>query len=197
MTTNLTTTPGYVVPSHTTPLPRQLNLAQFLQTVLVGVSGLPGPMVRPEWQVAPPKQPDIGVDWLGFGVTLSNPDLYSYVGVDAAGVTHSQRQETVEISLTIYGPNSLDIYSLMRDGFQIQQNLYTLRDAKMGFTEMTQALAVPDLVNERWINRYQSSILLRREINRIYSVPTLISAHGVIHSVVGNEQYLLDWETQN
>lgn len=193
----MTTTPGYLLPNSTGPiLPKRLNLVQFLQTVLVGISGITGPMVRPDWQPSPPQQPDIGVDWIAFGIRDANPDTYSFVGVDSYGITHSQRQESLELALSIYGPNALDTYLLLRDGFQIPQNLQEFRAADMGFTEISRAVHVPDLVNERWINRYQASIFLRREILRTYSVPTLLSAHGVIHSVLGNEEYLLDWATQ-
>lgn len=187
----------YILPSTTVPLPGKLNLTQFLQTVLVGISGLPGTMVRPKWQIAPPKQPDVAVNWMGFGITRSMPDTYSYVGVNSSGQTVSQRQEGLEIGCSIYGPEGLDIETLIRDGFQIPQNLQALTAANMGFTEIGQALQVPDLINERWINRIEMSIFIRREIQRTYAIPTLISANGKIHSVIGNEEYLLDWATQS
>lgn len=188
---------GYLLPSSTVPLPNQLNLTQFVQTVLVGLSGLPGPLVRPKWQPAPPKQPDIETNWMGFGFSISAPDTYSYIGVNSDGDTISQRQETLEVGCSLYGPYAFEIETLIRDGFQIQQNLEALRSADMGFTEISRAIHVPDLVNERWINRIEMSIFFRREIKRIYKVPTLISASGKIHTVIGNEEYLLDWATQN
>jgi hypothetical protein len=185
---------NYILPSSTVPIPRGLSLIQFIQTVFVGVSGLPGTLVRPKWQVEPPKQPDLSVNWMALGIAVAAPDANSYVGANAEGATISQRHETLEISLDIYGPDSLETYGLLRDGFQVPTNLEALRTANMGFVEIAPARHIPDLIHERFIDRVVTSVFLRREIQRVYPIPTLLSAHGTIHTVLGNEQYLLDWE---
>ncbi len=182
-------------PTSTQKLPGSLTLNQFLQTVLVGISGLDGPLVRPSWQVAPPKQPDILVNWLAFGINRNLPDANAYVGTDAAGNTRTQRHEELEILCSFYGPDAYDTASLVRDGFQIQQNLEALRSANMGFKETTPALQMPDLINERFIQRIVMSIFLRREIQREYPILPILSANGVIHTVLGNEEYLMSWQT--
>lgn len=186
---------GYVLPIRTDQPPRQLNLVQFLQTVLVGVTGLPGTLVRPKWQMNPPKQPDIGVDWVAFNIDQNIPDANGYLGVTNTGAVISQRHEVLEVGCAIYGDKSMETAGLIRDGFQIPQNVNGLRSANMGFVEVGPAHRVPDLVNERWVNRYQMSIFLRREIQRTYPILTLLSAHGTIHSVTGNESYLSEWQT--
>lgn len=189
---------SYLQPKTTLgPLPPHLSFTQFLQTVFVGISGLPGTLVRPKWQVEPPKQPNIGVDWMAFGIDVAAPDANSFVWIDNAESGVSQRHESLEIGCSIYGPEALETYGLLRDGFQIPQNLEALRAANMGFVEISLARKIPELVHERFINRVQCSVFLRREIQRTYAIPTLVSAHGVIHTVIGNEDYLLDWETQN
>lgn len=190
-------TGGYLVPSSSSGLPEGLTLNQFIQSVLVGISGLNGTLIRPEWQVAPPQQPDIATDWLAFGIQITQPDIYSFIGTDSAGATTSQRMQLLEIVCSIYGPNAMDNASLIQDGFQIQQNLDALRTANMGFVETTAANHVPDLINERFIDRVQMSIFLRREVQRTYPILSILSANGTIHAVVGNEDYLLDWTTLN
>ncbi len=188
-------TRGYMRPTTTQKLPGNLTLNQFLQTVLVGISGLDGPLVRPSWQIAPPKQPDIAVNWLAFGINRNVPDANAYVGMDADGNTTTQRHEELEILCSFYGPDAFDISSLVRDGFQIQQNLEALRAANMGFKETTPALQMPDLINERFVQKIVMSIYLRREIQREYPILSITSANGVIHTVLGNEEYLMNWET--
>lgn len=187
---------SYILPTYTRPIPNGLNLVQFIQTVITGVSGLPGTLVRPKWQIDPPKNPELTVNWIGFGITQGAPDANSYVGVNQAGATTSQRQENLEIECSLYGPDALEVAGLIRDGFQIQTNLDGLRSANMGFVEVTRAIHVPDLVHERWVNRYIMSIHLRREIQRVYPILTLLSASGTIHTVLGDEEYLLEWNAE-
>jgi hypothetical protein len=187
------TLPAYQQPASTVPFPGGLTFTQFVQTVFVGVSGLDGTLVRPAWQQQPPKQPDIDIDWMSIGIAQETPDTYGFIGVDEDDNTQYQRQETVEVQCNIYGPNAIDTYGLIRDGFQIPANLAALGAALMGYTEMSPGLRVPDLINERWFDRIQMSVFFRREIMRVYPILTLVSASGTIHSVVGDEEYLLDF----
>lgn len=191
------TVQAYMLPISTEPIPGGLSLNQFLQTVLVGISGIPGALVRPEWQIAPPKQPDIDIDWLAFGVSIATPDANAFIGVTLDDQTISQRHETLEITCSLYGPHALDNYELIRDGFQIPANREALATANMGFVEVVLGRRLPDLVNERWVDKIVTSIFLRREIQRVYPILTLLSASGQIHTALGNEPYLLDWDTQN
>jgi len=194
MTQNNSASGGYLVPSFTTPIPRKLTLEQFLQTVLVGLSEISGPLVRPKFQQAPPKQPDINVDWVSFGIGDSKPDANGYTGMNPDGSTSYQRHALIELNCGFHGPNALETYELVRDGFQIQQNLEALRSATMGFVEVTRALRVPELINERWFDRYEASVFLRRETERLYPVLSIVSAKGTIHTFIGNEEYLLNWQ---
>lgn len=186
----------YILPVSTEPLPRNLTLTQFIQTVFVGITGLPGNLVRPKWQVEPPKQPDLSVNWMALGVDVAAPDANAYVDTNTDGAVVSQRHETLEISSDIYGPDALEIAGLIRDGFQIPTNLEALFYANMGFVEVSPMRHIPDLINERFINRVVMSTFIRREIQRVYPIPTVLSASGVIHYTDGDEEYLVDWIAQ-
>lgn len=174
----------YVNPSLNPVLPNRLSLIQFIQTVMVGVSGLPGTLVRPRWQQKPPPQPGIDTDWLAFGIIFSDPDANGYLGdgpiVGDEQTTISQRHEGLEVLCSIYGPNALENADIIRDGFQIPWNLDGLRQGNMGFVCTGKIIHLPELINERWVERYEMTVSLRREIQRTYPILTFISASGTM-----------------
>lgn len=182
-----------MLPLSTEPLPRGLNLAQFIQTVIAGVSGLDGTLVRPKWQPQMPKSPDASVNWIAMGIDTSTPDANAYVATDDTGKVISQRHEGLEVGCSFYGPDGLDYAILVRDGFQIQANRAALKAANMGFTGVSETRHVPDLLNGQWVDRWVMTILLRREIQRVYPILTITSLSGTVHVVLGNEEYLLNF----
>lgn len=189
---NTTASGGYLLPAPETPalqtIPPLLTLRQFIQTVLVGISGFAGPLVRPAWQVSPPKQPDIGVDWLAYAIESADPDFNAYVGYDLDNNPFLQRNELLQITLSVYGPNAYDNYGMIRDGFQLQQNLAALVKAKIGYAYDTRAQHAPDLFGERWIDRWRFDIFLRRQIQRDYPVLNFLSASGTIYSQTATDE---------
>lgn len=182
--TNNSSTGGYLIPNPQGPYPEGLTFKQFLQQVFVGISNLPGELVRPAWQPYPPEQPDIKVNWMAFGVTSVTPDANAFSGFDSNNNNTTQRHENLEIKCSFYGPDSEPLSSQVRDGFQIQQNLEGLRAANMGFVGTNAAMHVPDFVNERWIDRFEMLVFLRREIIRVYPIISFLSVSGNLEGVV-------------
>lgn len=176
----------YVLPRAQARFPQGLTFRQFLQTVFVGVSGLPGDLVRPQWQPEPPQQPDLSVNWIAMGIAGVAPNASAYVGLNAYdGNVTTDRHEDVEVKVSIYGPDNLETYGVLQDGFQLPQNRIALQQVNMGFTEMTQGVHIPDLVNQRWIDRIECSAFFRREILRVYPVLSFVSSSGTI--IVGTD----------
>jgi hypothetical protein len=173
---------------------RGLTLTQFLQTVLVGVTALPGELVRPKWQIEPPKSPDVLTNWMAFGIDSAAPDFSAWLSPpEGGGRLQNQRNEDLTISLSIYGPAALETYGLIRDGLQIPQNRFAMFSANIGYTDLSEARHVPDLVNQRWIDRYEASLLLKRQVQRVYPVLTFVSATGIIYVPDVTPDYELRW----
>lgn len=182
---NNSSTGGVLLPHPKVPVlvtaPQNLTLTEFIQTILVGFSGLNGTFVRPEWQSEEPFQPDISVNWVAFGVKTNSPDANAYQSVQN-GIVSLQRQETLTIGIMVYGPNAMDNIALIRDGFEIPQNLASLKAANMGYVDITDAQHIPDLINERWCDRYVCDIVIHRCIQRTYPILDFVSVSGTIYS---------------
>lgn len=193
---NTSATGGYLRPTSSQPLPGSLSLEDFIQSVIVGITSYAGTLVRPKWQTNPPKQPAIETDWIAFGIQNNIPDANAYVGMQPDGSQVLARTEKLEIQIAFYGPNALENSSVFRDGFQIQQNLEAMRLANMGFNAITPALRGPDLLNQRWVDRYEMTLTLVRTVQRVYPVLSFASARGSIHTNIADEDLTLQWETE-
>src|ERR1022692_10145 len=49
-------------------------LDALLQGLVVGVTAIPGNLVRPRWQPVPPPQPDQNTNWCAIGVVDEEPE---------------------------------------------------------------------------------------------------------------------------
>ena len=191
-------TGGYALPSYTQPNPKSLTLTQFIQTVLCGVSGINGKLCRPKWQQEPPQMPDISVNWLAFGIASSNPSFNAYIAMNPDNTTQYQRQEQLEVQVSVYGPDALDTVGLITDGLQIPQNLAGLLSANMGMVEVTKALHIPELINERFFNRYELALVLNRQVQRLYPILNFLSATGIIYTQTAEDaDYTQPWDAAN
>ncbi len=182
MAINTSASGGPLLPTATNVPPRKLSLTQFLQTVFVGLSNLPGDLVRPTWQLEPPEQPQVATNWMAFGITSNNPEFNAYIESQADTSVIFKRQSHLEVSVIVYGPQAQEITQLIQDGFQLDQNCASLRTALMGFTEVSAATHVPELFNGLWYNRYQFTVSLTAMVQRTYPVLSFVSMSGVVYT---------------
>lgn len=175
---------GYLSPS-ATPAPLEDDaLDTFLHDLLVGVTGLPGDMIRPRWQPEPPTQPARDVDWMAFGVMDEDPDTYSAVIHNANGSDEMQRHENFSVLISSYGLNARANLGLLRDGIQLEQNRAILSANIMGLVETGRVITAPALVKDGWLRRFDMTMVLRRQVRRIYSVKNLASMDGILDTEV-------------
>lgn len=186
---------NYLLPTNEA-LPGSLTLEQFIQTVLVGITGFDPTLVRPKWQPAPIKRPDISVNWMAFGIQEDNAQANAFVEPNALGNGSTLgRQTEISIQCSFYGPAAYDNAGAFRDGFQIFQNLAALRSADMGFTSTTQIMRAPELINTQWFNRAEMTLVLARRVIRTYQALSFASAGGFIHTVLNGDNYNSEWQT--
>ena len=179
---NDSSTGGYLIPA-VAPAPLEDDaLDDFFHDVLAGISGLDGSLVRPLWQEEPPNIPDRSVTWLAFGVSESRSDTYGVEEHDPAGdgVDVTRRHEVLTWRVSVYGPGAGAMASLIRDGFGVAQNREPLTLAGMGFVAVEGPMKTAELIKQKWLQRQDLRVIIRREIVRQYPVRNLLSAEGVI-----------------
>jgi len=174
---NDSSTGGYILPTGTAP-PYDAALDAIFQAMVVGITGLPGNMVRPRWQVTVPKQPPPATDWCAVGVTVIEPDAGPAIIHDGSGDGHdqSQRHETINVLLSFYGPNAATNMAFARDGIAIPQNAGAVAAAGVSFVGTGQSVIAPDLINQQWVRRWDLPMTFRRNAERTYPILNLESA---------------------
>lgn len=160
-----------------------LDLRRFIGSVLVGVSGFAPEMVRPAWQQNPPPVPNIDTNWMAFGITARRADNDPYQVETENGLrTLMLRHEELDIMLAFYGPDCLQKAAEVREGFELTQNTESLLLAGMAYIDLSDIIHAPELVNDRWFDRADTTLTIRREVRREYRILNFVSANGAIHA---------------
>jgi hypothetical protein len=175
---NDSSTSGYLVPSSTAPA-MDAALDAVFQTLIVGLTGLPGNMVRPRWQPTPPQEPCATDNWAAIGVTQITPDAGPSISHSEAGDT-LKRHEVIEVMASFYGPAGQQNATLARDGIGVPQNMEALNALSIGLADVGVLRSVPELVNTQWRRRYDFTITLRRQVVRTYPILDIASSESVI-----------------
>lgn len=164
--------------SYLPPTSAPLALEPLLQSVIVGVTGLAGQLVRPSWQPDPPLRPARTVNWCGFRIANLTADDDAVVTTQGAA-GRLDRNESGEWAISMYGPNSTAQCGLLRDGLQIPQNREAMRAQGVVIVRSERIVHAPELINDVWFDRADITFQIAREVRRGYSILSLVSASGV------------------
>lgn len=182
---NTSATGGFLVPG-ASPAPLEDDaLDDLFQTLIAGLTGLPGDLVRPRWQVKPPKQPAPSVDWCAVGVTRQERDAGPVITHDplasgGLGQDKVKRHEELGVLVSFYGPNAGKYAGLVADGAGILQNNELLQSNLVVFVNSDTIRQVPELVAEQWVKRRDLPLRFRREVVRVYPILNIVSATAEI-----------------
>jgi hypothetical protein len=161
--------------------------SQFLQPIIVGITGLAANMVRPRWQPEPPNLPDYATDWCAIGTTRRTVNGFSYIyHVGAVGSTpgydNNFRVQDLALLASFYGPNSDNYSDILVQGFDIAQNRETMYLAGFGYVGCESPVPLADLLNEKWTRRIDVAFTVRRGQTFTYPVLDLKGAQVTISS---------------
>lgn len=158
-------------------------LRRFLQSVIVGVTGLDPTLVRPIWQQNPPPIPEIDTNWCGFAVTTQRAESGAYLRTLAPPAEGASllRHEQLDMLCVFYGPKCLDIAAELRDGLElIQQNAEALCAAGMGINGFSGITHAPELINDRYFDRADITMTISREVRRNYGVSCFVGFNATV-----------------
>jgi hypothetical protein len=208
---NSSTHAGYLKPSTEIATPSEdATIDADLQGAVVGMTGLPGNMVRPRWQENAPIEPlNIETDWAAIGVVDIDPcgsiEAIVHHGTGAIGDTdlgrlfggwdEEQRLERLRVLASFYGPNCRTNATMFRDGLYIDQNRATLSVLGYGLIDTSNVVMLPELLGPRWRKRADVHVNLYHAVKRSYPVRNLVEASGDIISDV--PERVVPWDTDN
>jgi hypothetical protein len=174
-------TGGYLVPA-ALPAPLQDQaLYEALQSMVVGVTGLDGTLVRPRWQPEPSLIPVAGTCWIAIGVTDREADVFPFLGFFPADTTDYQMQRHEEFTMLAsvydlgYNGEADTVAAVLRDGIMIPQNNDALAVNGIYVVGDSDLAVAPSLFKQRWMYRVDLKIRFRRQITRQYSVDPLVT----------------------
>lgn len=174
-------------------------LAQFLQQLVVGITGMPGQYVRPRWQPEPPNEPAYGTDWAGIGTTERNSDVFAFERlINIYGYGEGEygesdpvyggvgwcvvRQQILTVLLSMYGPNSESNATKFAMGLGLSQNREVLTRNGMGLVEVEASTPIiPELRNARYVYRVDTTFRIRRSQNYQYNVVSVTAANVIVY----------------
>jgi hypothetical protein len=158
----------------------------FFQTIVAGVTGIPGNMVRPRWQYPePPTLPSYSATWASVGVHDVNAEDYPWFDHFDNGTYAFDlmlRQEQLEILCSFYGPNAMSYACALRDGMYVSQNCETLMLAGMGLTQVGNPIRAPEYIKNQLFNRWDITLFIKRTVQRRYAILSLLKIAGVVNA---------------
>lgn len=152
-------------------------LDDALQALVAAVTGLDGTLVRPRFQIVPPRQPEPEIDWCAIGVMTEEGDANPAIAHDPTGGPGGQGQDTfarheqLEVLASFYGPNGAGLAKRLRDGLMIPQNM---ENVLLKFVNSGTIRKAPEQVNQRWVTRHDMVLKFRQKTERTYQVENFV-----------------------
>lgn len=181
---NTSATGGYLAPSSALP-PEDDAFDNVIQALVVGVTALPGNLVRPRWQPTPPPQPESTVNWCAIGVKEEDVQRgraqITHDGADNGGLGSDTLQvnDEVEVLASFYGPNARQFANLFRDGLQVPQNREALALQGYRIPQMpTPGLFIPEIINQVTYRRVDMTFRITRANVTVWPIENLLEVQG-------------------
>lgn len=186
---NDSSTGGYLVPTSVNGSLNDSALQVFIQNVVVGVTGMPGNLVRPRWQPESVNIPPAGTNWAAIGASRRTRDAFAFeghtVGPDSDFI---QFHEILDILASFYGPSAEANAELMAIGLQLGQNREAMLLAGYGLISVSETNIAPELIHENyWLYRADVAFVVRRVVKYTYAVLSLAGSSSTLQTQAAAE----------
>lgn len=180
---------GFVQAESTPPL-EDPDLTNLLQAAVWQITGMDKTLVRPRWQTTPPNQPDIDTSWCAIGIVNRTPTDYPFIVHDPSG-DNGQGTDvmtdwgTFEVLASFYGPRAATNAGLLRRGLFVGQNRDEFEANGVKVRDVGNVNSVPDLFNQQYVDHFDVSIYLAREMTATFPIRTIVSSSLELHTDTG------------
>jgi hypothetical protein len=189
---NDSSTGGFLAPSGGFLVAEDNALDALLQALVVGVTAIPGNLVRPRWQPVPPPQPEAGTDWCAIGVTDEDPEpnVSTVHTATGNGFSTTYENDIVTVLASFYGPTARGNANLLRSGMMVGQNRETLLvNTNLALMAIPgKSTFVPEIVNNVTVRRVDIEMRFRRRTILVWPIENLLAAKGTIATDDGAQQ---------
>ena len=174
-------------------LPNGLTLVQFIQQLIVGITGLNGSLVREKYQTNAPKIEEVEINWCSFSLSTLQKDYDGFIKQNQSGDNSEvTRHQKLIVSASFYGPNSNQIASQFCNGFLLSQNREVLRSGNLNFNGTSDVTFVPEKKNEQWFKRHDVTLTLTQKEVNTTAVQSLESYSGTIKAQQGDTENIIE-----
>lgn len=170
------------------PVPDFVVALDVVRNVLAEISGLDPSMIRRRWQPNPPPMPKAFTDWIALSVDALQsegiPEIDHFdrdISDPEAANSTARIKQTISFRASCFGPGALNIAESLRAGLSMPFNNVALQE--VGLTMLfvdPQLVRSPDLVNGRWIDKWDISFKVGRMACRTFNVRSIASAETTI-----------------
>ena len=180
---NTSATAGYLGPTSAPPAD-DLDLDTLIGTLIAGVTGLPGDMVRPRWQETQPRIPGVRETWVAVGVTVTTADdtpAQIHHG-EGDGLTVLRTFYRLDVLASFYGPKGDAYAKLTRDGLYVDQNREAMRANGLNLVGFEPIRRIPEIIATGARRKSDLAFRLTQGVERTYPILNITSAAGTIQA---------------
>lgn len=159
------------------------DLRRFLQSWVVGITGLDEKLVRPRWQSEPPNIPAEGVDWCSIGV-VGYEDKFGRTQIEQTDTNQKiVGQEAISIIASFYGPQSDYYAAIFIEGSLISQNREEMARHGMNIVGPAKKIQASELIKQRWLRRIDCHFEINRTIEAVYPIMAIKTADIALNNM--------------